>query len=205
MDRRHVAAALGLAFVVLAAPTFVLGQAGAPAAGDDIEEIEEIETVEDVVVAPAAGGAARELGVLEIVGRMHPALVHLPIAWLILLLLVDLAGVALGREPFRAVGIWLAGLLVLSFIPAAAAGLIRATFPPYTAQTEGLVFLHRNLMLTVAGLTVAAFVLRLVRRNRLAGALQWAYLALLVAAVGLVTVAGHIGAKLVFGEDYLPF
>lgn len=223
--RLRLAAALALSLAVLAlldarvgAPVRAQADAregpargGDPGAGgaeevgeiEEVEEIGEIETVDDLVVEP--GAAQKELTIIEAAGRMHPALVHLPIAWLTLLLLVDLVGLGLRREPFRVVGIWLAGLTVLSFIPAAVTGLIRYGYPPYEGVTEGMVFVHRNLMFATAGVTTLAFVLRLARRNQLSGALRFVYLGLLFAAVTLVTIAGHIGAELVLGEDYLPF
>jgi uncharacterized membrane protein len=208
---------LGIAFV--AALTLVavpLGAAVPAGVAEKIEEIEVIEVIEEVDVVPAGeggpgaaagGGGAGEqrMSLAEVAARMHPALVHLPIAWLLLLLLLDLLGVGLGREPFRAVGPWVGVLTALSFLPAAVTGLLRQNYPPYDRIADPLLLTHRNLMLTVAGVTLAAVGLRLARRNRLGGAWRWAYLALVAGAAALVTIAGHLGGKLVFGENYLPF
>ena len=64
---------------------------------------------------------------------------------------------------------------------------------------------HRNVMLAALGCTVVALVLRLWRKNQLAGAVYYAYLGFLLVATALMSLGGHLGGKLVFGEDYLPF
>jgi len=143
-----------------------------------------------------------QLGLIAIVGRMHPAVVHFPIAWLLLLSLVDFLALGLGLEELRKYGPYLLGLTILSFCPAATSGFLN--YAEY-GEPNTLAGLHRNLMLTAVGLCAVGLVLRLLGRNRLDGALKWVYLGLLGAAALTVSVGGHLGGKLVFGEDYLPF
>jgi len=216
---RHLRVATAAALSVLVVHLGAVALAAAAVAdepAEELEEIEEVETIEEVDVVPAGGGGAgtaaggegageKRLGFAETAARMHPALVHLPIGWLLLLLLVDLVGVGLAREPFRAVGPWIGVLTVLAFVPAAATGLLRQSFPPYDRVADPLLVTHRTLMLAVAGVTLVAVALRLLRRNRLTGAWKWAYLVLLAGAAATITIAGHLGGKLVFGENYLPF
>jgi hypothetical protein len=64
---------------------------------------------------------------------------------------------------------------------------------------------HRTLNFMVAGLVLAAFALRLLRRNLLQGSWRVVYLALVFAATGLVLVAADFGGRMVYGPDYLPW
>jgi len=57
----------------------------------------------------------------------------------------------------------------------------------------------------VAGLVLAAFALRLWRRNSLAGRWRISYLVLLFAATGMVLLAADFGGRMVYGPDYLPW
>ena len=58
--------------------------------------------------------------------------------------------------------------------------------------------------LIAAGL-VAAFSLRLLRRNRLQGWSRIACLGLVLAATGVVLVAADFGGRMVYGPDYLSW
>lgn len=176
------------------------GQAGAD---EEIEEIEEVEVVE----ATPAGSPPKlaEPTFLENVGRMHSAFVHLPIAWLVLLLLVDLLGLGLGKELFAKVGLPLAVLTVLSFMPAALTGMLNYSHKPENWSAEELAALHRNLMIAGAFVLTLATALRFALRKRFAGAPKWSYLALVAISLALVSISGHLGGKLVFGDSYLPF
>ena len=176
---------------------------------EEIEEVEEIEEIEEIEeVAPAVvGDAAAEPqgGTWELVGRLHPSLVHFPIAWLLLLVLLDLFTFALRREALAPVGLGLLGLTALSFVPAVATGLLRGEVLEEQAALHDLVETHETLMLVTAGLVAAALVLRLARRDRLTGASRAVYLGLIVGAAALVAVGAHWGGKIVFGPGALPF
>jgi high-affinity Fe2+/Pb2+ permease len=64
---------------------------------------------------------------------------------------------------------------------------------------------HRNIALLMAGIVLAAVVLRLGRRKNFAGRVPLLYVALLIVASGLAALTGHLGGKMVFGDTYLPF
>jgi uncharacterized membrane protein len=192
-------AVLGLAFLLP-------GAAAASSTDEAIEEVVEVEVVEVVqAVDSAAGRASREIGAVQVYGRMHPALVHLPIGFLFLAVLLELAALTRrGREFVGCAGFALAATLI-ACLPALVSGFVRtsemwpAGAPPDTATW------HRNLMLGMAALAALALVLRVAFRGRLAGARRAAYLAVLAAAVVVAGVGGHLGGKLVFGESFLPF
>lgn len=176
------------------------GAANQAAAPDD-EADEEVEEVEEVAVEPEA---KKSPGVFEILGNLHPMLVHMPIAWLFLLLLADVGGLILGRELPRRAGLPLLALTFLAMIPAVATGLMNAAHQSVEGDDLATLLLHRNLMFATAAVTAVALVLRAVKRE-LPGALRVVYLLLIFAAVALISAGGHIGGEMVYGEDYLPF
>lgn len=151
------------------------------------------------VVTPSA---PPKLGWSQLLGRLHPLLVHLPIGWLLLLLLVELGALRpaagagwqrLGR------GLLLATLLVV--LPAVVSGLVRASaLPP-----DPLMTLHRNVMLALVALLALALPLRLGGGERPPHWRRLGYLALLFGAVALLLWGGHLGGILVRGPNYLPF
>jgi hypothetical protein len=78
----------------LAAAVIACLPAGSAAASTNqaIEEVVEVEVVQVVqAVDSAAGSAPREIGAVQVYGRMHPALVHLPIGFLFLVALLEIA------------------------------------------------------------------------------------------------------------------
>jgi uncharacterized membrane protein len=189
--------------------------AGAPAAASrpaaSADEPEEVDV--EPVGGPAQKGAPKSsdarrpprLSATQLVGRLHPALVHLPIAWLVLLVLVELGSLIRRRQEWERTGLWLLLLAVASAIPAIATGLLRAEEMLAEApEAAGLALRHRNLMFGAAGAAAVALALRLARRPP-RGAWRALYLAIVLAAAGLVGYGAHLGAKMVFGVDYLPF
>ena len=198
-----------LPFVLLLALASTAGLAIAQESpAEEIEEVEEIEEIEEIeeVEAVAVVNAAEGLGLVELIGRLHPALVHLPIAWLLMVLLLDVGTFLFRQENWAGAGLVALCATVASFVPAIVAGLIRASYIP--SQDPAYLEMqarHRNLAFVVGGLALVALALRLAKKNQLTGALRWAYLGLIAIAAALVGLVGHEGGKLVFGADFLPF
>lgn len=187
------------------------GAAARPADGaaaekvEGIEQIEEIQAVEEVeVVEPASAAAAPAgFGWAEALGRLHPLAVHLPIGWLLALLLFDLGGLVFGRPGLERAGLWLVVLSAAAALPAVLSGLLRAAELGARGAGGPLLVDHRNWMLATAALVVIAAGLRLGRRNRLPGPWRWAYLGLIAVACGALIWGGHLGGQLVYGQDFL--
>jgi uncharacterized membrane protein len=97
------------------------------------------------------------------------------------------------------------GGTLLSLLPTAATGLLRAAHMPSDVAVHSLLVTHRTLNFVVAALVLAAFALRLWRRTRLQGSWRIVYLALVFAATSLVLVAADFGGRMVYGPDYLPW
>lgn len=138
----------------------------------------------------------------KILGRMHPATVHMPIAWLILLAITDIGGLVLRKDWLLKPGYWLALLTAAGFVPALITGLLNLA--AHETPSE-LALTHRNMAFIAFALTLAAVSWRVTKRNRLDGGAKWIYLGFVLAATAVVGLTGHLGGALVFGEDYLPF
>lgn len=167
-----------------------------PAAPVAIEELEEIEVAAVEVADP---------GAREVVGRLHPALVHLPIAWLLLWLLVEILVVGLGRERLVACRLGLGALTVGSFLPASLSGFLRAAELEALGASPAPLEGHRLWMLVAAGLALACLGARLLGRRGGRRALEPAVLAGLALAAAALAWGAHLGGRMVHGEGYLPF
>ncbi len=177
--------------------------AGAPVDGP-FDELELDESDAKIVEPTVIEASEPTFSILEVAGRFHPALCHFPIAWLVLLCMVELASARRGR-PLAFSGLFGISLTALSFVPAVTTGFLRSwTRGEDDLETLAEVALHRNVMIIVAVLCLSAFALRL--RGFAAGRrIANLYLLLLVAAAALVLVGGHLGARLAHGDDYLGF
>ena len=171
-------------------------------AADPTPGVEQLGDVQTVTPSEVEG---KPTGLADLIGRLHPALVHFPIAWLVGLAFVDLFGLVLKREAWQRAGVFVLAGTTLSLLPTAATGLLRAAHMPSDAAVHALLVTHRTLNFMVAGLVLAAFALRLLRRNLLQGSWRVVYLALVFAATGLVLVAADFGGRMVYGPDYLPW
>jgi uncharacterized membrane protein len=172
---------------------------GKSAASDTVQPVE---VIQEVTPADSAG----HNGFLLKVGRFHALVVHFPIAWLLLLVLFELAILLLGKEEWRLLSFYLLTVTLLSFIPAACSGLANASQRPGPdPEFLDLMHDHRNLMLTAAGIVLAAFILRLKFRRQLSGKWRWLYLLLVLAAAGVTVAGARLGGEMVYGTNYFPF
>jgi uncharacterized membrane protein len=132
-------------------------------------------------------------------GRLHPLLVHFPIA----LLLVAAALTFLGARRERwasAVGVCLA-LGALGAVAAAGSGWLNAAHDSQPRSLEETLFWHRWCGVATAVLSVIAWY-GARPTTRLALARRTSRPALL-AAVATIVWGGHLGGELVYGEGYL--
>ncbi len=167
-------------------------KAADPGQIEDVQEVTPVETA-----APPSGAG--------LLGRMHPALVHFPIGWVFLLLIVETAALITRRDELAKPGFLLLVLACLSFIPAATTGFLRASSIGNDPEFRALMVPHRNMNIAAAVLCLAALVLRIWGKKRSGAPARWPYLLLLAGACALLLVAGHLGGKMVFGANYLPF
>lgn len=137
-------------------------------------------------------------GEMALIGRLHPLLIHFPIALVIVALAAEVAAVGTGNQRWRTVAVanlWAGAAFGLL---AAAAGWRLASMPDI--ERAPLLEWHRWLGTTAAGTTLVAALATLGGPRRL-----WLYRIALLAAGVLVGVTGHLGGLLVFGPDFFRF
>jgi uncharacterized membrane protein len=199
MRRRTWLVALVAGFLLMGGvlPAVAQGVDQEPAAMEaDIEIV-------DAGDAESVGPGPNGLG--DFVGRLHHGVVHLPIGWLVFILLLDIAAFGFRRSAAEEVGLWALALTVLSFIPGLVTGMLRADHVADTGDVAVLVGQHQAMIFITFGLTALAFGVRWMNRDRLTGPVRGAYLTLIGLAAGLMLVAGHWGGRIVFGPDFLGF
>ncbi len=134
------------------------------------------------------------LTVTELIGRLHPVAVHLPIACTILLFLHECAAF-FDIKGFRETAPYYIAVTLLSYLPAIATGWVRSQ--EFNSDALTRIGEHRNLLLLAFGFLVAVCGRRMMVQRP-----HWVYLLALLAALVLVSLGADIGGKLVYGEDY---
>src|SRR5690606_23118935 len=133
-------------------------------------------------------------------GRLHPLIVHFPIALLVVALLLELIGLRKGNHELRKATniLLLAG--AASAVVAVAFGWLLEAQEQYTGD---LLTVHK--WTGIATATLATLTMLIHRRMLLRNHWQLlkAYRIALVVTVLGVSVAGHFGASLTHGDDFL--
>lgn len=199
--------ALLTAASLAAMPALLSAQAdsgGAAVENSAADEFEEIESVEEIEVVEEAG-AARQAGLFQTIGRFHPVVLHFPIAWLVLLVLVEmvlLTGFAGELNRWASV---LLVLTLLSFIPAIVSGLgMASSHTSAAAEFTEKMIMHRNINIASGLVLLVAGVVRLAIGQAAGFKARAGYCVLILAAAGLLIFGSHLGGEMVWGEGFLP-
>jgi uncharacterized membrane protein len=133
-------------------------------------------------------------------GRLHPLIVHFPIALLIFAGALELVTIRKYNSKFRP------GIQILVLIGAVSA-VIAAMFGWLLANSDGvqgeLLDLHQQVGIATAVLSLfVLFFLYKVSKNPLPNQIKLFRTSLLIACLG-VSVTGHFGASLTHGEEFL--
>jgi uncharacterized membrane protein len=162
------------------------------ASSPEAAEVEELETVEEVNEATASPLA-------EWLEELHPATVHFPIAWVVLLAVVETIALLPGRSSWHQAGLLLMVGCILAFVPALITGLTGATLVGADDARQQFLSWHRNLNLIVATLLIGALAVRGRNRTQRSRSARILYLLLVVSAAAAVLIAGHLGGRMVHG------
>lgn len=140
-----------------------------------------------------------------LLGRLHPALVHFPIAGLPLALLGFVLYAATRQETFARADV--PPLLVAGLFAVAAffSGDAAEDAAGFTGDMHELVEKHELVATIVMWTCLALIAVRLWRWRGLTGAWRAVYGVGLVAATALAAYTGFLGGSLVFGPDHLRF
>lgn len=142
---------------------------------------------------------------LEVLGRLHMMVVHLPIGMVLAAGVVEFVGRARSRPGARSAARWCLGLGALAAVVSATTGWIHAEFVPVSRAAGWTLLLHRCTGIATALVATLTWVV-----SRPAGQAKGesqAYRIGLVTACGLVILTGHWGGTLVHGPGYVfaPF
>src|SRR6266851_960990 len=138
---------------------------------------------------------------MALMGRLHPLLVHFPIALILIAALAELVAMATRLPMWRTVAVANVRAGAVFAVGAAVAGWLLAS----SRIVEASPSLERHRWLGIYAAIVAmgaAFASGRVVGNP-SSRLTWVYRVAVFCAAGLVGVAGHIGAVLVWGADFL--
>jgi uncharacterized membrane protein len=137
---------------------------------------------------------------MAFIGRLHPLLIHFPIALVIAAAVAEAAALITGSARWRSVAIGNVRFGALLALAAAVAGWRLALLqgPDASALLEW----HRWVGTVAAGVTFAAAFATAGADSR--SALRtWTYRTAVFAAAALVGLTGHLGGMLVWGANFL--
>ncbi len=138
------------------------------------------------------------LWIFQLIGRLHPMIVHFPIALLFVALSLEVLAIR-GKQGLREGIRWLVYLGALSAALSSVMGLLLANFDAYAGN---LVRNHQMLgLITTAASLVTAWLLQ--RTQQQTNPNFAPYRGALIVTAIVLTITGHMGASLTHGEDYL--
>jgi uncharacterized membrane protein len=139
---------------------------------------------------------------LQFFGQFHPAIVHFPLALLLVAVLAESISWFTGKQVFHHVGACNLHMAAISAIPAAAFGWALAAYKGTETDLESTLFWHRWVGTGAAVWALIALVAWYRYRKEGNDGGIWFYrFSLLVGGV-LVGISGHLGGVLVYGLDY---
>lgn len=165
------------------------------------EEIAEIVILEDSVESPSEAYAPKSLDLKKIIGRLHPVLIHFPIACLILAAFSEWSAFLFKESRARTVALTMLWVGSISAILAGLSGWILASGKRFIDEDAELLFNHRWLGVSVVALSILTLAsIHLLKQSKLRDTV---YRVLLTVLAILVGFTGHFGGALIYGADYL--
>jgi len=137
---------------------------------------------------------------MALIGRLHPLLIHFPIALVMVALGAETGFIVTGHHGWRITSVFNIRIASLFTVAATVAGWWLALGPEVEATQ--LLAWHRWIGITGACLTVAAAALTSDAAIRSPARLK-VYRVALSGAAALVAFAGHLGGVMVWGADFL--
>src|SRR5688572_24344592 len=136
----------------------------------------------------------------QFLGRLHPLIVHFPIGLLVIVFVLELFTLNKKNQELRSAINLLLIVGALSAVAAVIFGLLLKTQDQYSGR---ILTIHQWSGIATAILAVATVTLHLLVSTRSKEHLLKTYRAILIFTVLCVTIAGHYGASLTHGADFL--
>ncbi len=155
-----------------------------------------------LVCLPGAAAAAPAAGPVDAVGRLHPALVHFPVALIVTAVVAEAIFIVRRDERYSAAARFMLHAGAWMSIVAAATGFARAGSMVFSADQTDLFAVHRIAGIATPVLAfLAAGLADGVRRSGQVWELFLYRIVLVLAAAGAI-VAGYYGGEIVFGAGF---
>ena len=138
-------------------------------------------------------------------GRVHPVLVHFPLAGMPLALLGFLAWIRRGSESFAKADVAPLLAATVASILAVNSGKTLEDATRFSVSMREIVQDHEWYSERIMVLAIALSVLRIWRWNRMTGKWRWVYGGGLLLVCGMLGYTGFLGGSLVFGPDHLKW
>jgi uncharacterized membrane protein len=134
---------------------------------------------------------------MTLTGRLHPLLIHFPIALVLFAAVAELVATFTNRNEWRVIAIGNLRAGAVFVVAAAVSGWLLASS---VEPTQPLAY-HRLLGIAAAVAVIGAALTTTANRMRDANA-WWPYRLSLFSTALLVGIAGHLGAVLVWGANF---
>lgn len=186
----------------IAAPVEVVIDPPVPAVYESDEGAPTLQ-VEPVDATPASTSADKLLPWRIFAGRMHPLLVHFPIALLLTAFLIEFVRTLAGRPKMATTTVICLILGTVGALAAAFSGWTTVEVEPRSARLSDLIEWHRWIGVGALGTATVAMVLATMSR-----AVGWSWACrtgrlLMLPMVGLLVWGAHYGGSITHGEGYL--
>ncbi|HYE35912.1 DUF2231 domain-containing protein [Methylocaldum sp.] len=130
--------------------------------------------------------------------NLHPMIVHFPIAFLTGFFLLELIGAVFRWPGLRHAASWMLYLGALGAIAAAVAGLIAEDSVPHSGAVHDIMEWHERLGLTIAGLSSALAIWRLMSRAHFSAMAEALHLFLAGIVLTCIFFAADLGGLMVY-------
>jgi uncharacterized membrane protein len=138
----------------------------------------------------------------ELVGRVHPLVVHFPIGLLFAGGVLELVRLKKHSPALGSAALWSFGLGAGFAGLAALTGWILEEHSHFSAEDHQTVELHSTFGFITLGAAVAAFLTQYFWRDATAGGPLWIRRIVAWATLAAIILAGHTGAMAVWGSDW---
>lgn len=142
---------------------------------------------------------------MPFLARLHPVVVHFPVAGVPLAFLSVLIWLATGREAFSKADIPALLGAAAGAVVAVITGNVRHDTMRFGATLHEIVEQHQVAGTTVMVLCLVLVVFRIWRWNRMTGTWGWLYAGGLAVVALVVGVTGYLGGSLVYGPDHFKW
>ncbi|HEY8904026.1 MAG TPA: DUF2231 domain-containing protein [Chthoniobacterales bacterium] len=140
---------------------------------------------------------------VQLIGRLHPVVIHFPIALMLVACLCEVLHLTTRKRFFHSAAELNLALAILGTIVAIVLGwILAATTHDVSADLRWIVPWHRWLGVAALAAGIGAFVVLHLSRLH-SQRWIWLYWGLLALSAALIGITGHLGGELVYGSDYL--